>query len=686
PVTILGEDVTGNALDYNEYYQIMEPILDGFNNDKPQGLSFIIEGIQTGSNLYDVGIQNINAPETGVNLGSAETVIVTLRNFGTDVIAGIPYEIVLSGPTGTDTLMGIYNNAIAPGEFVEVTLNETVNLSEYGDYTFTACTTLDGDNYPDNDCFAKPVTNEEPFPCTDSLYLQGITADNPYGVHYWEIGGEYIFVSPNTSYPTWYHDFTDIVYNVYMGEPCVIGIGAEAGYEYFDVWIDYNDDAVFTNDELVVDDGYLENNYYIIGGPWIYDFPVSFDSPVVQLGEHYMRCRTKDWALVEDACEVSWQRGNCLDFKINIQLRTNDVSTLSLDMLGFYPPETVVAPVATIKNYGSAAQTFNVTLTIGAYSSTKTITLLNSMETINVAFDEWTAPEGDFTATVCTSLEGDEYAANDCKSLSVGVHSGDFIYAFCTSDHTGTLKRGTVTFELDNPGQVYQISPSKLENDFISGGCWADGTWYGCTYYEGGIYSISNKTGDMQLVYNTPSLNALAYDGSVFYAASNDKLYEINPDNGSCTLIGSFGILYPMLGMGCNSKGELFGYTAGNEEPSILYKINKNTGALSFVANLSFGLIYAQDMEFDKNFDVCYITAYNSEFSGLCTVNIETGQTTLIDYFENMVEITGFAIPYLPDLVPPSTEIIKEEFILMPNPTQGLVTITGADLREITIT
>ncbi|MBK7869087.1 MAG: choice-of-anchor J domain-containing protein [Ignavibacteriales bacterium] len=75
-------------------------------------------------------------------------------------------------------------------------------------------------------------------------------------------------------------------------------------------------------------------------------------------------------------------------------------------------------PMANVKNFGSATQTFNVTMTInpGGYTSTKTVTGLAADQTQEVTFDSWTAGTGSFVGKAYTQLAGDQNPANDTLS------------------------------------------------------------------------------------------------------------------------------------------------------------------------------------------------------------------------------------------------------------------------------
>jgi hypothetical protein len=99
----------------------------------------------------------------------------------------------------------------------------------------------------------------------------------------------------------------------------------------------------------------------------------------------------------------------------------NDVGTFSIDMT-FYNPGTV-SPKATVKNFGTSTNTFNVQMQItGGYSSTKTVTNLAPGATQQVTFDNWNVSTiGVYTVNVCTQLGSDQNPTNDCKSGPVTI-------------------------------------------------------------------------------------------------------------------------------------------------------------------------------------------------------------------------------------------------------------------------
>lgn len=102
----------------------------------------------------DVGIADIVNPNDGA-LTNAETVEVTIRNFGTMSQTNIPIELRVDGVlVATETFTGTVN----PGDIANYTFTQTVDLSNEGQtYTIEAKTTLANDQFTLNDSFSKDV-------------------------------------------------------------------------------------------------------------------------------------------------------------------------------------------------------------------------------------------------------------------------------------------------------------------------------------------------------------------------------------------------------------------------------------------------------------------------------------------------------------------------------------------------
>jgi len=710
PITIIGQTETGNArrhiLDTDEWMDIKD-------GEHPQGIPFLIHGSEIALTNYDAGIEGLLSPVTGFNHSATDSVTIVIKNYGTDDMNNVPYQVSWDGPGGADTISGIYEETIAAGQSISLTLSETADLSAIGDYDFEVCTLLENDSYPNNDCWTGTVTNKESSFCTDNLYTVG--CNNGDGFGYWGLSNILIPYIECDGFPEWYHDFTDSIHELTAGINHTLTAGTEDNeHNYFDVWIDFNDDKILTDDELVIDDFILMGN---ISTPEDFDFYV----PAKDTGVHLMRARTMYSsydlnpgngfpAVINDACETH-QEGNCCDFSVHITANADDVASVSIDIPGFFEPGEIITPKATVINNGTAVQPFEVTLTIGnEYSSTKTVSNLAYGQRIQVDFDTWTTVEGDYIAEICTSLDGDVTAFNNCVEKHMGVFDkSEFAFGYCTGNYPGqNLVKGPVTFNMGQPEAVYSLRPDTVldKYDIIEGACWAHGKWWGCTDH-GGLYTIDTKTGQMNFITETIPLSGLAFDHTTntFYGtrftslvlSGINELFIIDSVSGEATLVGTIGQSGPfdeMISIAFDGNGELYGYDLGNfwEGTPELYHIDKITGGSEVIGSLPIPFLFAQDMAFNKLNNTCFMTGsfYSVGLpclTGLLEVNLETAQTTVVDYFQGHVNIAGFAIPdYLSVGVPELSDHTDDGLMVVsPNPSTGTVNIDVEEKSQITI-
>jgi hypothetical protein len=480
--------------------------------------------------------------------------------------------------------------------------------------------------------------------CIENLYtagcqqIDGLTAWNLANIHIPEILCE--------GDPEWYHDLTDSVHHVARQYEYTLTVVSGFFSTYFDVWVDFNDDLEYTDDEIVVDDAYCDE----WRTPYEFTFFLPEDAP---LGEHYMRFRTDLAIPVDDPCE-SLSYGNCADFRINItEAITTDAGVVSIDINNIVEPGTIT-PKVTVKNFGTQAQTFNVTITNNnGYTSTKTVNGLAPYASLQVDFDDWTAEVGLYDFEACTQLPGDEVTENDCFSKTVSVQESKTVFAYAAVDITGNFPYplGWVEFDLLYPDNMNSLIPVE-DGDFIAGAVSMPGGFvYGITY-GAKLYEIDPLTGDNNYIttFNMQFVSGISYDGDNLYASTVTNLYIIDPVSGSTTPVGAFntpGQL--MISIDFNAEGELFGFDMGDDT---FYSINKTTGEATAIGPLGFDFNYAQDMSIDRDANVCFIAGYlnNTTPSGLYVVDFETGQATLYAPFPGSPEITGFAIPYLSGL------------------------------------
>jgi hypothetical protein len=122
------------------------------NNWRTQIAAFTLSG----GFANDVGVNALIQPVNGI-LTNAETVEISIRNFGSSSQTNIPVELRVDGTLlASETFTG----TVASGATATYTFAQTVDLSNSGQtYSIEVRTNLSGDEFPANDPFTKDITN-----------------------------------------------------------------------------------------------------------------------------------------------------------------------------------------------------------------------------------------------------------------------------------------------------------------------------------------------------------------------------------------------------------------------------------------------------------------------------------------------------------------------------------------------
>ncbi len=209
------------------------------------------------------------------------------------------------------------------------------------------------------------------------------------------------------------------------------------------------------------------------------------------------------------------------------------------------------------------------------------------------------------------------------------------------------------------------------------GGVLIDKTYYTCEYYEFPGYGANiYYTGyDLETGREVYSASGTAYTYSMTYDATTSTVYAIanldrrfvlvkiifDTENRRMILDPVNVITLEEYGLwnsiACDSKGQLWGIYSdcvlpqSDDDPmvctgSTLYKINKETAALTKVGETGFDSLYASDATFDLKTDRLFWTVSNASDEGLLTeVDTTTGKATVIYVFPGNEEVTGLVIP-----------------------------------------
>ncbi|MGM0931975.1 MAG: GEVED domain-containing protein [Bacteroidota bacterium] len=261
----------------------------------------------------DIGISSIDAPETGEFLDSTEEVVVTIENFG-----GMPQEgFQVSYQLGNNfSVVENFPGVLGVGEDEVFTFSETVDLSSSGWYEITASTLLETDSKPENDAQTETIVSMDCIPRgSDCSFGDGIWA--------FELGD---ILNENIPCGNGYIDFTDQTTIIDRSEGTQ-EVSVQTSFvaeerEQFSMWIDFNDNAVFEDSEMVIESQPLTR--YKAWETFEFDLPQ--DAP---LGQHLLRIRAGDtnpeWSGdLNSPCSVM-QYGTTHDYTVTITDSTLDI-------------------------------------------------------------------------------------------------------------------------------------------------------------------------------------------------------------------------------------------------------------------------------------------------------------------------------------------------------------------------
>ncbi|MGJ8667701.1 MAG: GEVED domain-containing protein [Patiriisocius sp.] len=298
--------------------------------------------------LNDVGVTELVSPVSASGLSNAEEVTITVTNFGSATQSNFPVNYTLNGGT---SIIETFTGSLAQGESQDYTFTATVDLSGLGDYTIDACTGLPGDSVQPNDCLGEQTVSnflcQPGADCTlgDGLRLVSIAEiNNATGC---ETDG--------------YGDFSTLVANLAQEGTYDITLTTGYGDQFVNVWVDFNDDFTFTNDELILSGFEIANGQAT--GTYTETTQVTIPAGA-PLGMHRMRVKTNWNAPVPaDACEET-TFGETEDYTANVtdELGINDV---------FYDAQLIVT--------SADNENFNLEFNTTSYTNNLPVTVYNTL-------------------------------------------------------------------------------------------------------------------------------------------------------------------------------------------------------------------------------------------------------------------------------------------------------------------
>ena len=251
-------------------------------------------------NPNDLGVTGISSPVSGTNLSATELVTIEITNFGGAEQSNFEVSYEFNGEQVTE----IVDGPLAGNSSTDYIFTQTADLSAFGLYEITVTVNIENDSDDSNNSISVNINNSNCTPTGDLSFGDGF--------HLFQVGD----INNNTgSGGPGYEDFTNLSTDLEQGSTNDLTVTTGYGNQNIRVWIDFNDDFVFTLDEVVVD------NYVIAPGGAAGSYTETMQLVVpddAALGEHIMRAKTNWNAPVpDDACEET-NYGETEDYIVNI--------------------------------------------------------------------------------------------------------------------------------------------------------------------------------------------------------------------------------------------------------------------------------------------------------------------------------------------------------------------------------
>ncbi len=251
----------------------------------------------------DLGIELIVSPTSGENLTSDESVVVQVKNYGTQPQSNFDVSYIADGTQVTESLSG----TVQMGETHEFTFSQTVDMSVFGVHNMQAFTSLNNDIDMNNDTVNQVVVNSNCLP-----------ASNCGGGHAIELFQLGTIANVSECSANGYGDYVNLSTDLDVNSSNDFTLSTGFGNQYVKVWIDFNDDFTFGSDEVV-------SGFIVGAGQGAGNYTVTNNLVIpagANLGEHLLRVKLS-WILPigdEDACEDILEGGETEDYMVNVIL------------------------------------------------------------------------------------------------------------------------------------------------------------------------------------------------------------------------------------------------------------------------------------------------------------------------------------------------------------------------------
>ena len=307
---------TGDFSEPGETYKISSSTaLGNDENDENDTISVFVKHLFAD----DLGVAQILEPVSGSYLSDQEPVTVVVENFGAVTQSGFDVSFILNGePPVTEQVAG----PLASESTLTYTFAATADLSVIGNHELIVTTSLPGDGDVTNDTAMAIITN--------TLCQPELMCEQGVGIFVLELGSIYTETGCDSA---GYGNYTGLMTSLQQGSSNDLTITTGYGSVFVKAWIDFNDNFLLEEDEIVVDDFEIAPGQG--AGSYTETMPLIIPAGASP-GEHLMRIKTNyNEGVPNDPCEQT-VFGETEDYTVSIENATS-VTLQSLE-----PNELVV--------------------------------------------------------------------------------------------------------------------------------------------------------------------------------------------------------------------------------------------------------------------------------------------------------------------------------------------------------
>ncbi len=325
-------DLSNSTISEARYFKILD---DGDGGNEADA-GFDLDAVQSMSSiagpyilLDEYTINDENGNNNGqLDPGETAVLTVTLKNIGTQDATNL-----FSNLTSDDLYLSVLTGEVQPmGDLqIGMTAQASFDIAADGNTPAGHTATLNLDYYGDDGLSGSKFIDLT-FP--DYCYP---SANCSYGDGFTDFALEAISNlnndCSNDNGLDGYGNFTDMIANLSPGESYTLQW--ETGYsdQYASLWIDFNDDKEFDNDEMLIDNFHLSNDGQL--------YNTDFEIPeMVPAGEHRLRIRAHWQEPASDPCS-SYSYGETEDYTVVIEQGNTILPEFEADINEFCGAGTV---------------------------------------------------------------------------------------------------------------------------------------------------------------------------------------------------------------------------------------------------------------------------------------------------------------------------------------------------------